>query len=171
MSSSMDCSLNVADSVPKYIETDSSANFAYARRTTYIKNLPPPPAPKQSEIWKYPDYSTYSSRLLSFRSWPKFLRGPNKQDLARSGFVYTTVGDKVTCFSCGMTMKDWEPTDDAYKEHLRWSQNCIFAHMVSDGKWRHKTCLLCEWLTLSVQQRKRQHVGRWSGILPKTWLY
>ena len=67
MSSSMDCSLNVADSMPNYIESDSSANFAYARRPTYIKNLQPPPAPKQSEIWKYPDYSTYSSRLLSFR--------------------------------------------------------------------------------------------------------
>ena len=130
--SSMDCNLNVVDSVPNYIQTDSSVNFV--RRPTHllIENIAPPP--KLNETWKYPDYSTYSNRLLSFRSWPKFLRGPRKQDLARSGFVYTTIGDKVTYFSCGMTMKDWEPTDDAYREHLRWSKNCVFANMVSDGK-------------------------------------
>ena len=64
--SSMDCSLNVADSVPNYI--DSSANFV---RPTHllVKNIAPPP--KLNETWKYPDYTTYSSRLLSFRSWPK----------------------------------------------------------------------------------------------------
>ena len=57
-------------------------------------------------------------------------------DLARSGFVYTEIGDKVTCFSCGWTLKDWEPFDDAYREHLRWSENCVFANMVTDGKMR-----------------------------------
>ena len=141
--SSMDCNLNVADSVPNYIQTDSSLNFV--RRPTHllIENIAPPP--KLNETWKYPDYSTYSNRLLSFRSWPKFLRGPSKQDLARSGFVYTTIGDKVTCFSCGMTMKDWEPTDDAYREHLRWSKNCVFANMVSDGKWKYKLMWFHKW--------------------------
>lgn len=29
---------------------------------------------------------------------------------------------------------DWEPFDDSYKEHFRWSKNCVYANMVSDGK-------------------------------------
>lgn len=101
-----------------------------------VKNISPPSVLRNSEMWKYPEYANFATRYASFSQWPKFLKGPNMTDLARSGFVYTEIGDKVTCFSCGWTLKDWEPFDDAYIEHLRWSENCVFANMVTDGKMR-----------------------------------
>lgn len=84
--------------------------------------------------WKHPKYANFVDRYASFQDWPKFLKGPTKKDLARAGFIYTGTGDIVTCFSCGLYLKDWEPFHDSYKEHLRWSKNCVYANMVSDIK-------------------------------------
>ncbi|KAK3107492.1 hypothetical protein FSP39_015767 [Pinctada imbricata] len=152
MSSTMDCCPNIleTDSGPNYVGThfsDSPANFAFAPESSQrhhdeymtlrlpVRNIEPPPVPKRkpSTPWKYPDYVYYAERLASFKDWPKYLKGPSKRDLARAGFVYTNVGDKVTCFWCGMTFKNWEPFDDAYKEHLKWSKDCTFAKILSDG--------------------------------------
>uniref|UniRef100_A0A8W8KYD4 Uncharacterized protein n=1 Tax=Magallana gigas TaxID=29159 RepID=A0A8W8KYD4_MAGGI len=50
--------------------------------------------------------------------------------MGRAGFIYTQYGDRVTCFCCGMTLSEWKPVDDAYREHLSWSRYCHFAQMV-----------------------------------------
>ena len=157
MTSTLDCRPNV-------VETDSAPNL-FAKRTSsprsrglgkttgfvlttpnpssgvrgrsneWIQNIPPPVV-RKSETWKYPEYVNFADRYHSFKEWPKFLKGPSKTDLARSRFIYTEIGDKVTCFSCGWTLKNWEPFDDAHREHLRWSKDCTFAHMVTDGQIR-----------------------------------
>lgn len=98
-----------------------------------VKNIPPPKL-GISCSWKYPEYVNFTEIFATFNEWPKFLKGPSKRDLARAGFIYTQIGDKVTCFSCGMTLKNWEPLDDAYNEHLRWAKCCPYAKMVTDGK-------------------------------------
>lgn len=67
-----------------------------------VRPIPPPPT--MPHFWQYPEYRTFASRYATFQDWPKFLRGPNKKDLARAGFIYTQTGDKVTCFCCGMTL-------------------------------------------------------------------
>ena len=53
---------------------------------------------------------------------------PDKNAMAKSGFVYTGRGDK--CFMCGVGLKHWERTDDVWKEHYKWSPNCDFLKMV-----------------------------------------
>jgi hypothetical protein len=57
-----------------------------------VENIPPPLV-RKSETWKYPEYVNFAERYASFKEWPKFLKGPNKTDLARSGFIYTEIGD------------------------------------------------------------------------------
>jgi hypothetical protein len=155
MTSTLDCTPNIveADSAPNLFAKRSGQSrklgttTEFVLRTPYkssgvrgascewIENIPPPILRKQ-ETWKHPEYVNFADRYASFKEWPKYLKGPNKTDLARSGFIYTEIGDKVTCFSCGWTLKNWEPFDDAYREHLRWSENCTFAKMVTDGKVR-----------------------------------
>ena len=78
----------------------------------------------------YPHYRYMASRLHTFAHWPKHLPGPGIKYPARAGFIYTRMGDKVTCFRCGLSLRDWEPGDDAFKEHLRWSKDCGYAKMV-----------------------------------------
>lgn len=130
-------------------EMDSNANFSWnwsdshkrqkeekvktKHVTLPVKNIPPPKLGITCS-WKYPEYVNFTERFATFNEWPKFLKGPSKRDLARAGFIYTQIGDKVTCFSCGMTLKNWEPLDDAYNEHLRWAKCCPYAKMVTDGK-------------------------------------
>lgn len=105
----------------------------YVRMKRSLRNIPPPPVHiQETPTWYYPEYARFKLRYESFKDWPKYLKGPSKIDLARSGFVYTRIGDKVTCFSCGMTLTNWESMDDAYKEHLRESENCTFIRMVFD---------------------------------------
>lgn len=163
MTSKLDCtrSLLETDSAPNLFcnppardppRVAPAATFAMSidRRCTSaeVPNFREPPhhfrSPfTQNSDWKHPEYTSFGKRLATFRNWPKYLKGPNKTDLARSGFIYTDIGDRVTCFSCGWTLKDWEPFDDAYKEHMRWSRNCVYANMVSDGldHWRRQTFL------------------------------
>ena len=98
-----------------------------------VQNIPPPPQHTKSVHWQYPEYSTFSERYKTFWDWPRFVKGPSTKDLARAGFIYTKISDKVTCFCCGQTLKNWEPRDDAFNEHIRWSKSCYFALMVVDA--------------------------------------
>ena len=79
---------------------------------------------------KHPTYRNYKERLKTFEDWPKFLPGPSKEDLARSGFFYTGKGDRVYCFCCGVCLKDWVFGDSAYQEHAQWSPFCHFVTLV-----------------------------------------
>ena len=73
----------------------------------------------------YNPYKYFQDRLSTFEDWPKFLH-PRPDALARAGFFYTKRGDKVKCMSCGVILCNWQPTDDAIQEHLRWSRYCPY---------------------------------------------
>lgn len=63
-------------------------------------------------------YRTLDSRIKSFAHWPKSLQCP--QSMARSGFVYLNVGDRVACFSCNLMLNSWMPGDCPYIEHAKY---------------------------------------------------
>jgi hypothetical protein len=125
MTSTLDCRPNVVetDSAPNLFakRSSSSRSRELGKTTSFVLENPSPvvgvrgtagkwvrvenvPLPAVRTSWKYPEYVGFADRYASFREWPKFLKGPSKTDLARSGFVYTGTGDKVTCFSCGWTL-------------------------------------------------------------------
>ena len=87
----------------------------------------------------HPGYLNYETRLKSFTSWPKFMY-PSPKSLARCGLFYHGRSDKTICFCCGVTLSDWEPTDNEWYEHRHWSRQCMFLKMVGlpenivDGK-------------------------------------
>ena len=66
----------------------------------------------------------------SFAKWPKQME-QKPSDLVKSGFFYTGKGDLVTCFMCGLTLKDWECGDVVDIEHKKWSPGCKFLCAVS----------------------------------------
>lgn len=79
----------------------------------------------------HPTKMYYIVREQTFEHWPQQMtQKPN--DLVRKGFVYTGCGDRVTCFYCNVTLKQWEQSDCIEVEHLKWEPNGLFARMMSN---------------------------------------
>lgn len=77
----------------------------------------------------HPRYQLYSSRLDSYRYYPR--RYPLKAArLAEAGFFYEGPADKVRCFWCDGGLEDWEAGDDAWTEHARWYPGCRHVFLV-----------------------------------------
>ena len=75
----------------------------------------------------------YENRLRTFDTYPPQMV-PDKYELAKSGFYYTGLADKVICFRCDIKLKDWEKNDNAMNEHEKWSPNCEYLKMVGVPK-------------------------------------
>ncbi|KAJ8307050.1 hypothetical protein KUTeg_015134 [Tegillarca granosa] len=73
----------------------------------------------------YPHYALTVVRTTSFRFWPKD-KTQHPQDLAKAGFFYEGVGDRVRCFFCGGGLFHWDPEDVPFVEHAKWYPKCVF---------------------------------------------
>lgn len=80
---------------------------------------------------KHPSKIYFIFREQTFEHWPRQLAQTPK-NLAANGFFYTGFGDRVTCFYCGITLKQWEKDECIEIEHTKWEPSCLFAKMVSD---------------------------------------
>jgi len=78
----------------------------------------------------HPTKMYYIDREQTFVNWPQqIIQSPS--ELIQNGFFYTDIGDRVTCFYCDVTLKQWEKTDCIETEHLKWEPNCLFAKMIT----------------------------------------
>ncbi|CAC5422644.1 BIRC7_8 [Mytilus coruscus] len=85
----------------------------------------------------HPTKLYYIDREQTFENWPRQI-AQKPQHLIQNGFFYTGIGDRVTCFYCGVTVKQWEASDCVETEHQKWEPNCLFAKMVTnkqDDNW------------------------------------
>lgn len=65
------------------------------------------------------------NRLETFNQWPK--ESPVKPiDLVKAGFYYAGSGDRVSCFSCDLQLRDWVEGDNPLEVHKHLKPNCIF---------------------------------------------
>lgn len=74
---------------------------------------------------KWNNYAKYADRLSSFETWPQQMH-QDKYTLAQTGFIYTTEGDIVECFTCGVRVSQWASSDNPVNEHNKWSPNCVY---------------------------------------------
>lgn len=86
----------------------------------------------------HPTKMYYIDREQSFENWPQQMIQKPK-DFIQNGFFYTNNGDRVTCFYCNVTLKQWAKTDCIETEHLKWEPNCLYAKMVSSKAQFFKT--------------------------------
>ncbi|NXO18795.1 BIR protein, partial [Oriolus oriolus] len=71
------------------------------------------------------DLSCELYRMSTFSTFP--MNTPvSERSLARAGFYYTGVQDKVKCFSCGLTLDNWQPGDNAMDKHKQLYPSCSF---------------------------------------------
>ncbi|NXO03042.1 BIR protein, partial [Rhinopomastus cyanomelas] len=75
------------------------------------------------------DLSCELYRMSTFSTFP-----PNvpvsERSLARAGFYYTGVQDRVKCFTCGVTLDGWQPGDNALEKHKQLYPTCSFVQDV-----------------------------------------
>jgi hypothetical protein len=98
-----------------------------------LRHIPPFTTPRSDYliVEAYPvhlvgkGYRLESERLKSFTHWPKYML-PTSKDMAKAGFYYLGQGDRVRCFTCGLVLRNWKPTDDAWNEHMTHATDCLF---------------------------------------------
>lgn len=76
-----------------------------------------------------PEYAIEAKRLESYEDWPLTMK-QRPQQLSDAGFFYIGKGDRVTCFSCGGGLKDWEEMDDPWEQHGMWYGNCEYVKLM-----------------------------------------
>jgi hypothetical protein len=77
------------------------------------------------------DMKKEADRLRTYERWPVSFM--NKHDMAAAGFYFTGREDTVRCPVCGVRIGQWEPGDDPFKDHKRWSSSCGFIKGYSVG--------------------------------------
>ena len=70
-------------------------------------------------------YANTSVRLHSFAAWP-YSEIVTSYQLASVGFFYTGEGARVTCFSCGLVVKEWRRGDVPLLVHCHRNPDCPF---------------------------------------------
>jgi hypothetical protein len=74
---------------------------------------------------RYPKFASTSSRLSSFGEAVANRYAPYGK-FANSGFFYTSVGNRVTCFYCGTVLHDWYYYDNPWTEHFLSNSRCAY---------------------------------------------
>lgn len=90
------------------------------------------------------NFSSLQSRLDSFKRWeyPVLV-----QQLAEFGFVYTQIKDIVKCFSCGLTVYDWDKLDNPRLTHSLFGQECNYMNskkILNDDRLLCNICMELE---------------------------
>uniref|UniRef100_A0AAR2L1A7 RING-type domain-containing protein n=1 Tax=Pygocentrus nattereri TaxID=42514 RepID=A0AAR2L1A7_PYGNA len=64
-------------------------------------------------------------RISTFAKFPS-TTPVTERSLARAGFYYTGVGDRVQCFRCNVTAENWQSGECPAERHKQLSPNCTF---------------------------------------------
>lgn len=78
---------------------------------------------------RYPQFAIKTIRITSYRNFPAG-KSQTQEELAEAGLFYSGKDDLVYCFFCGQGLKSWEPEDEPWIEHAKWSPKCKFVHDV-----------------------------------------
>jgi hypothetical protein len=74
----------------------------------------------------YSHFYSESERLLTFQDWPHWAN-VTKEDLAKNGFMYLHVSDRVQCVFCRACLASFSLGDVVANEHRKYCPECPFA--------------------------------------------
>ncbi|XP_046548304.1 baculoviral IAP repeat-containing protein 3-like [Haliotis rubra] len=72
------------------------------------------------------EYVSIAKRVSSFVGWP--LKGElhSSQNMSMAGFFYIGSADRVRCFYCSFSLRDWDVDDDPFSAHKQHSAHCDY---------------------------------------------
>ncbi|TKC40003.1 hypothetical protein EI555_001659, partial [Monodon monoceros] len=71
------------------------------------------------------DFSCELYRMSTYSAFPAGIP-VSERSLARAGFYYTGVNDKVKCFCCGLMLDNWKQGDNPIEKHKKLYPSCSF---------------------------------------------
>uniref|UniRef100_A0A8D2D0I8 RING-type E3 ubiquitin transferase n=1 Tax=Sciurus vulgaris TaxID=55149 RepID=A0A8D2D0I8_SCIVU len=71
------------------------------------------------------DFSCELYRMSTYSTFPEGVP-VSERSLARAGFYYTGVKDKVKCFCCGLMLDNWKQGDNPIEKHKKLYPSCSF---------------------------------------------
>ncbi|XP_052240045.1 baculoviral IAP repeat-containing protein 7-A-like isoform X2 [Dreissena polymorpha] len=75
---------------------------------------------------KQEQFRPLQSRRDTFANQHSRFQRPTWEQIAEAGFYYTGCDDECYCFACGCGLNTWEPDDDPWIEHCRYSDDCPY---------------------------------------------
>ena len=124
MSTAEDSTGNPFGPLTNYLGRQPNVRNTFSFNTSQV-----PKSPNSSWIPFNMSMSKLRQCVATFEErWPKQISQRPYQMIA-SGFYYTGCGDKVTCFHCGITLRNWESSDDVDAEHKKHSPDCKYLFM------------------------------------------
>ena len=120
------CSFGYLSSDQELEELDEDAQIFDRERIVHQDSQTEQNAPQSfSEDQLFELMRSEEMRLKTFDTWPRHLVDLVKPaDLARCGYFFTTIKDKVICAFCKVPTWNWEATDVPIKEHYKHNQDC-----------------------------------------------
>ncbi|XP_017388550.1 baculoviral IAP repeat-containing protein 3 isoform X1 [Cebus imitator] len=76
------------------------------------------------------DFSCELYRMSTFSTFPAGVP-VSERSLARAGFYYTGVNDKVKCFCCGLMLDNWKRGDSPIEKHKKLYPSCRFVQSLN----------------------------------------
>ncbi|XP_021028204.1 baculoviral IAP repeat-containing protein 2 [Mus caroli] len=80
---------------------------------------------KESEEKMKFDFSCELYRMSTYSAFPRGVP-VSERSLARAGFYYTGMNDKVKCFCCGLMLDNWKQGDSPVEKHRQFYPSCSF---------------------------------------------
>ncbi|XP_042538921.1 baculoviral IAP repeat-containing protein 2 [Dipodomys spectabilis] len=78
------------------------------------------------------DFSCELYRMSTYSTFPTGVP-VSERSLARAGFYYTGVKDKVKCFCCGLMLDNWKRGDSPAGKHKQLYPSCSFAQSLTSA--------------------------------------
>ncbi|XP_035120300.2 baculoviral IAP repeat-containing protein 2 isoform X4 [Callithrix jacchus] len=84
------------------------------------------------------DFSCELYRMSTYSTFPAGVP-VSERSLARAGFYYTGVNDKVKCFCCGLMLDNWKLGDNPIEKHKQLYPSCSFIQNLVSASLRSTT--------------------------------
>ncbi|XP_003472801.3 baculoviral IAP repeat-containing protein 3 [Cavia porcellus] len=78
------------------------------------------------------DFSCELYRMSTYSAFPSGVP-VSERSLARAGFYYTGVKDKVKCFCCGLMLDNWKQGDNPIEKHKKLYPSCSFVQNLTSA--------------------------------------
>ena len=88
---------------------------------------------------------------------------PSFDKIAEAGFYYTGEADCVSCFWCSLGLNCWDPGDDPWREHARFSPRCPWL-LRCRGRYYVRKAILQSVTPAAVEPDKLLILTSWDDI-------